>query len=51
LSERLGIYGSNGHAICKKLAQESPQIAGRREELMKKLERLQSASEELMITG
>ncbi|SJL13186.1 uncharacterized protein ARMOST_16625 [Armillaria ostoyae] len=51
LSERLGIYGSNGQAICKEFAQESPQIAGRREELMKKLERLQSASEELLITG
>ncbi|KAK0499138.1 P-loop containing nucleoside triphosphate hydrolase protein [Armillaria luteobubalina] len=51
LSERLGIYGSNGQAICKEFAQESPQIAGRREELMKKLERLQSASEELLIVG
>ncbi|KAK0184517.1 P-loop containing nucleoside triphosphate hydrolase protein [Armillaria mellea] len=51
LSERLGIYGSNGQAICKEFAQESPQTAGRREELMKKLERLQSASEELLITG
>ncbi|KAK0199336.1 P-loop containing nucleoside triphosphate hydrolase protein [Desarmillaria ectypa] len=51
LSERLGIYGSNGHAICKELTQESPQVAGRREELMKKLERLQSASEELMRTA
>ncbi len=51
LSERLGIYGSNGQDICKELAQESPQVAGRREELTKKLERLQTASEELMKTG
>ncbi|KAK0229833.1 P-loop containing nucleoside triphosphate hydrolase protein [Armillaria nabsnona] len=51
LSERLGIYGPNGQAICKEFAQESPQIAGRREELMKKLERLQSATEELLIAG
>ncbi|PBK85320.1 hypothetical protein ARMGADRAFT_1169624 [Armillaria gallica] len=51
LSERLGIYGPNGQVICKELAQESPQVAGRREELTKKLERLQSASEELMRTG
>lgn len=51
LSERLGIYGSNGKDICEELTQESPQVAGRREELMKKLERLQSASEELMGTS
>ncbi|PBK85318.1 hypothetical protein ARMGADRAFT_1055445 [Armillaria gallica] len=51
LSERLGIYGPNGQDICKELAQESPQVAGRREELTKKLERLQTASEELMKTG
>ncbi|KAK0499139.1 P-loop containing nucleoside triphosphate hydrolase protein [Armillaria luteobubalina] len=51
LSERLGIYGANGQSICKELAQEPPQIAGRREELTKKLERLQSASEELMKSG
>ncbi|KAK0460501.1 P-loop containing nucleoside triphosphate hydrolase protein [Desarmillaria tabescens] len=51
LSKQLGIYGANGQAICKEFAQESPQVAGRREELTKKLERLQSASEELMRTG
>ncbi|SJL13249.1 uncharacterized protein ARMOST_16688 [Armillaria ostoyae] len=47
LYERLGILGENGKRICSELAQENPLVAGRREELMKKLERLQSASEEL----
>lgn len=48
LYERLGILGEKGKRICSELAQENPLVAGRREELMKKLERLQSASEELM---
>ncbi|TFK33506.1 hypothetical protein BDQ12DRAFT_715805 [Crucibulum laeve] len=40
----LGINGPNGLRICKDLAQESPQNANRREELMKKLERLNVAN-------
>ena len=48
LCERLAIHGPEGQAICKELAQESPQIADRREELAKKLDRLQSAYQELM---
>ncbi|TFK45126.1 P-loop containing nucleoside triphosphate hydrolase protein [Crucibulum laeve] len=44
----LGINGPDGHRICKDLAQESPQNADRREELMKKLERLNVASQELL---
>lgn len=45
--ERLGILGENGKRVCSELAQENPLVASRREELVKKLERLQSASEEL----
>ncbi len=48
LYERLGIHGAKGQEICKELAQESPQMADRREELTKKLERLQTAYQELM---
>ncbi|KAK0447310.1 P-loop containing nucleoside triphosphate hydrolase protein [Armillaria borealis] len=47
LYERLGILGENGKRICSELTQENPLVAGHREELMKKLECLQSASEEL----
>ncbi|KAK0224295.1 P-loop containing nucleoside triphosphate hydrolase protein [Armillaria fumosa] len=48
LYEKLGILGENGKRMCSELTQENPLVVGRREELMKKLERLQSASEELM---
>lgn len=44
----LGISGADGHHICKDLAQENPTIAGRREELKKKLDRMHSASQELL---
>ncbi|KAJ4482537.1 P-loop containing nucleoside triphosphate hydrolase protein [Lentinula aciculospora] len=47
LSLRLGIYGPDGLAICKQLAQESPQVAARREELSKKLERMKAGGDEL----
>lgn len=47
LNTRLGIHGLSGHRIAKELASESPQIADKREELMKKLERLETASGEL----
>ncbi|KAI3605474.1 hypothetical protein WG66_005886 [Moniliophthora roreri] len=43
----LKIHGADGHRICGDFAQESPQIAGRREELSQKLERLLSAVEQL----
>ncbi|KAK7030959.1 hypothetical protein VNI00_013906 [Paramarasmius palmivorus] len=35
----LDIHGKDGIRICREFAQESPQLAGRREELSKKLER------------
>ncbi|EEB89482.1 hypothetical protein MPER_12412 [Moniliophthora perniciosa FA553] len=45
----LRIYSAEGHRICKDFAQESPQIAGLREELSQKLERLLSAVEQLSV--
>lgn len=47
----LGINGSDGVRICRELAQESPSVAGKREELGKRLERLETASRELMRVG
>lgn len=47
----LGINGADGQRICKELLQESPHIADRREELQKKLERLSTASMELLQIG
>ncbi|KAJ7648288.1 P-loop containing nucleoside triphosphate hydrolase protein [Mycena polygramma] len=47
----LGINGPEGLRICRELAQESPSVAGRREEFLKRLERLESASRELMRVG
>ncbi|KAJ7775530.1 P-loop containing nucleoside triphosphate hydrolase protein [Mycena metata] len=47
----LGINGPEGMRICRELAQESPSVAGKREELMKRLERLETASRELMRVG
>jgi hypothetical protein len=46
LNTELGIYGPRGHEICADMARESPHIADRREELVNKLERLESASRE-----
>ena len=43
----LGINGQDGRRICQELVQESPNIANRRAELQKKLERLERASCEL----
>lgn len=43
-----GLTGPNNMKICKELAQEHPGIAGRREELHKKLDRLSNASQELL---
>lgn len=44
----LRIHGPEGMSICEELAQESPQVAGRREEYLKKLERLNVANQELL---
>ncbi|KAJ7115622.1 P-loop containing nucleoside triphosphate hydrolase protein [Mycena crocata] len=47
----LGINGPDSLRICQELAQESPSVAGKREELLKRLERLETASRELMRVG
>ncbi|PPQ94528.1 hypothetical protein CVT25_012429 [Psilocybe cyanescens] len=47
----LGINGQDGHQICKELVQESPQVADKRADLQKKLERLEVASRELLLLG
>jgi len=47
----LGINGADGFRVCKELMQESPHVAGRREELNKKRERLVIASQELLHIG
>lgn len=51
LYRRLGINGPDGLRICRELAQESPSVAGKREELLKRLERLETASRELVTVG
>ncbi|KAF8181829.1 P-loop containing nucleoside triphosphate hydrolase protein [Pholiota molesta] len=51
LYHNLGINGDDGARICKELSEESPQVAGRREDLRKKLERLEIASGELLALG
>ncbi|KAL1720013.1 P-loop containing nucleoside triphosphate hydrolase protein [Schizophyllum commune] len=47
----LHIHGPNGERICKELAEESPQVAMKREELRQRIERMTAASEELMDFG
>ena len=47
----LGIKGPEGYNICQELAQESPQIADRRADLQKRLERLETASQQLLHVG
>ncbi|KAJ7653846.1 P-loop containing nucleoside triphosphate hydrolase protein [Mycena rosella] len=47
----LGINSPEGGRICRELAQESPSVAGKREELLKRLERLETASHELLRVG
>ncbi|KAJ7779480.1 P-loop containing nucleoside triphosphate hydrolase protein [Mycena maculata] len=47
----LGMNGTDGVRICHELAQESPSVAGKREELLKRLERLETASRELVRVG
>ncbi|PFH47395.1 hypothetical protein AMATHDRAFT_6772 [Amanita thiersii Skay4041] len=47
----LGIFGPNGSEICKELARENLGVAHKREELTMKLERLNTASYELLSMG
>lgn len=51
LNTGLGINGRDGLRICKELAQENPRVSSLREELRKKLERLDDASQELLKVG
>ncbi len=44
----LGVNGLEGTRVCRELAQESPQVADKRVDLKKKLERLETAREELL---
>ena len=45
---KLGVNGDDGARICRELAQESPQVADKRADLLKKLERLEIASAQLL---
>ena len=47
----LGVNGLEGTRVCRELAQESPQVADKRVDLKKKLERLETAREELLSIG
>ncbi|KAF4598880.1 hypothetical protein EYR38_007292 [Pleurotus pulmonarius] len=51
LYSRLGLNSEDGMRICQELTQESPQVAGKREELKKRWERLSAASRELLSIG
>ncbi|KAF9476669.1 hypothetical protein BDN70DRAFT_950426, partial [Pholiota conissans] len=51
LYDGLAVNGSEGEHICKELAGENDQIEGKRAELQNKLERLETASEELLMIG
>ncbi|KAF6746771.1 P-loop containing nucleoside triphosphate hydrolase protein [Ephemerocybe angulata] len=51
LCTKLGTNGPHSQRNCAELAQESPQIADRRQDLLKKVERLQTATVELMEIG
>ena len=48
LYSKLGINGEDGIRICRELAQESPQVADKRADLLRKLERLETASAQLL---
>ena len=51
LYSNLGINGQDGVWVCKELAQESLQVADQRADLLKKLERLEIANNELLHIG
>jgi hypothetical protein len=44
----LGLNSLEAHRICKEFAQENAGVANRREELVKKLQRLDEASQKLL---
>jgi hypothetical protein len=47
----LGITGPDARRICMELVQEHPSVSQRREELTKRVERLRTASQELVEVG
>lgn len=46
----LGLNSLDAHRICTEFAQENSAITNRRQELMKKLQRLEEASQQLLQT-
>lgn len=47
----LGLDSLEAHRICTEFAQENPAISHQREELTKKLQRLEEASQQLLLIG
>ena len=47
----IGVSGPNATIICQRLAEESPAVARNRADLLRKLERLEAASNELLYLG
>ena len=48
LQKRLGVSGPDGHNMCMEYLQEDENVAGRREDLRNKRDRLNKARKELM---
>ncbi|KIY48836.1 hypothetical protein FISHEDRAFT_42554 [Fistulina hepatica ATCC 64428] len=48
LLKGLSVQGPEAQRVCEELSQESPQVSWKREELSKRLERLNTANEELL---
>lgn len=51
LRNGLGLNSVDAHRICKEFAQESFSVASKREELARKLQRLEEASLQLLQVG
>lgn len=51
LYTHIGVSGPDATRVCQKLAEEFPAVARDRADLLKKLERLESASKELLYFG
>ena len=51
LHGQLGTNTPRGHEICQDLARESPQVADKRDDLRKKLQRLETAHRQLQTVG
>ena len=48
LYSKLGVNGEDGARVCHELAQESPQVADKKADLLKNLEQLEIASAQLL---